>query len=701
MINPSPDGNTYQRLPSGTVKITIPEDASKHPSGYLSAIKNMLEQSLTSVETNDTPGIIIYSQTSPDTFSDNLKTLLQLQEEHTLQEQLAHITRLSLKIAQREKPIVAILHGSHLGAAFSWTLLADYRIACGANTATGFPETKYGLPPTLGAHAYLPPIVGDQQALHALTQGNTYSVRDGVDVGWINAVTNEKDALEKAEELIRDYVKKTTATKATEDDDKLADIVTQLERRANPHFSNITVTTDLIAARKVSSAAALLSAEQEAFITTLRKKNTVAVIRMQLFGVQEAREDRRADAFPTAQINKIGILGAGMMGSGIAYEVAKAGIDAVLKDVSSAAAEKGKSNVRKVIDKLIQRGLLTKSDQKDLLHRILATDDDQQLEGADLLIEAVYEDKELKYNLIKNTFPQLRRDGIFASNTTSLPITDLAHAADRPDQFIGLHFFSPVNRMPLVEVIRGKQTSEETLAKALQFVRRLNKVPIVVHDGPAFFTSRIFFHYLLEGITMLLEGKTVEEIDRAAVKAGFAVGPLAVLDEISLDLMVHVYAQLPTLHTSQQRACDYLSKMIAAGRHGRRSGKGFYEYPSDGSKKIAWMVPTFHTEKHEVDQEQIKNRLLHVVALDSYRCLEEGILEKTIDGDIGSVLGIGFAAHTGGVFSHIDQIGLRQFIDDCLHFQQYGEQWHIPRSLMALAKENFQFYTGLESNWER
>lgn len=409
--------------------------------------------------------------------------------------------------------------------------------------------------------------------------------------------------------------------------------------------------------------------------------------------LQEAIKKASSVQVSTGQIHKIGVLGAGMMGSGIAYEAARIGLNVILKDTDIQIAQRGKILIERICEKLIKKGHMDENDRTEVLKRIWSTENPEDLKGCDLIIEAVFEDQKLKTDLIQEYFPYLNPDGFFASNTTSLPITNLAAVSPHPENFIGMHFFSPVDRMSLVEIIRGKHTSEETLSKALGFVHRLGKVPIVVHDGPAFFTSRIFFNYLLEGITMLLEGIPLAVVEADAHQAGFAVGPLAVLDEISLSLMTHVYEQLPELHPSQQRAYDYLKKLINQGRNGRLAEKGFYTYPSDGRKKEIWNDPDLAPSTTLTDEEDIKKRLLHVVALDSYRCLDTGILERPIDGDIGAVLGIGYPTHTGGVFGHIDQVGMKQFIADCQRFASYGEQWEIPTSLFDLAEKDFTFYS--------
>ncbi|MDR2284013.1 MAG: 3-hydroxybutyryl-CoA epimerase, partial [Sphingobacterium sp.] len=296
----------------------------------------------------------------------------------------------------------------------------------------------------------------------------------------------------------------------------------------------------------------------------------------------------------------------------------------------------------------------------------------------DMIIEAVFEDLSLKKTVIQASQSGLRSGAFFASNTTSLLISELAKSSLEPKSFIGMHFFSPVDRMKLVEIIRGKETSPETVEKAIQIAHKLGKTVIVVNDGPGFYTSRVFFNYLLEAISMLLEGIPAAEIEADARAAGFGASPLAVLDEISLPLMLHVYDQLPSLSNSQQRAYRYLTTLVAQGRLGRKAGKGFYNY---GESKTLWKDPTLPTASPTMEQGTISKRLLHVMALDSYRCLEEGILDNPDDGDIGSTLGIGYPRHTGGVFGHVEQVGIAQFVRECEQFADKGEQWDIPESL--------------------
>ncbi|ERJ58902.1 hypothetical protein M472_08975 [Sphingobacterium paucimobilis HER1398] len=366
------------------------------------------------------------------------------------------------------------------------------------------------------------------------------------------------------------------------------------------------------------------------------------------------------------------------MGAGIAFEAAKAGIQVLLKDVTIEQAQQGKSYSERVCLKLIELGKMQAEQMAPLLANIHPVADYDTFHDLDMIVEAVFEDMDLKKTVIEASQSGLRPGAFFASNTTSLLISELAESSQDPTNFIGMHFFSPVDRMKLVEIIRGKETSPQTVEKATQLAHILGKTVIVVNDGPGFYTSRVFFNYLLEAISMLLEGIPAEMIEAQARQAGFGASPLAVLDEISLPLMLHVYDQLPSLSNSQRRAYRYLETLIAQGRSGRKTGKGFYNY---GESKNLWKDPTLPTSAPLIDEGTIAKRLLHIMALDSYRCLEEGILDSTSDGDTGSILGIGYPRHTGGVFQHIDQVGLPQFVQECEQFADKGEQWEIPDSL--------------------
>jgi len=598
------------------------------------------------------------------------------------------------------KPIVSILDSNCTGIGLATMLWSEYRIA-GPQVKLGFPESKFGLFTGFATTITLAQLVGSTAALNLLTQGKLISNKEALELGLVNEVTTDiEQSLTLAKNWILENSKTSISTPApaviSDEFEEACAVVLKKTRGLLPG------TNAVVQLLKTSQSLALIEAveaEVKLYHKVLSAPEPLHMVRTLYEGILQAQHPERIKSLGNYAIKKIGILGAGMMGSGIAYEAARAGISVVLKDVNKTQAEQGKAYSAKLCDKLLAQGQINSLQQQTLLANIQPSDQVADLVDADLIIEAVFEDLELKAEVTRQSLPYLAENGFFASNTTSLPITTLAAATDRPERFIGMHFFSPVDRMPLVEIICGTQTDQVTLQKAIVIALRLGKIPIVVHDGPGFFTSRIFFNYLLEAITMLLEGIPASQIEEEAIQAGFAVGPLAVLDEISLELMLHVYDQFPTLHNSQRRAYAHLSKMIKNGRKGRKSGHGFYDYDAASKTKTVWQNPALPTSGESPSSGIIQKRLLHVMALDSYRCLEEGILEQPIDGDIGSILGVGYAAHTGGVFGHIDLTSLPVFVRECQSFLRLGEQWEVPPSLIEHADRNFKFYTGFDSNW--
>ncbi len=370
---------------------------------------------------------------------------------------------------------------------------------------------------------------------------------------------------------------------------------------------------------------------------------------------------------------RVGILGAGMMGAGIAYAQASRGIATVLEDVSLENAQRGKAYCLKITDPRVEKGLMSPLEQKALLDRITATEFPADLKGCDLIIEAVFENRELKAAVTREAEPMLAPGGFFASNTSTLPISGLAQASSRPQRFVGIHFFSPVDKMKLVEIIRGQQTDDETVARAYDYVQALGKLPIVVNDSRGFYTSRTFGTYVMEGAAMLSEGIPAAVIENAAVQAGMPVGPLAVLDETALTLSVHVIEQTRADHQREGRAYEtspgerLVERMVKEFRRpGRAGGGGFYDYPA-GQKKHLWPGLQARFEKPTLrwDLQDVKDRLLYRQAVETVRCLAEGVLTSVHDANIGSIFGIGFPAWTGGAMQFIYGLGIEAFERRC------------------------------------
>ena len=377
----------------------------------------------------------------------------------------------------------------------------------------------------------------------------------------------------------------------------------------------------------------------------------------------------RPGTAPRYKPQKVGILGAGMMGAGIAWAQASRGIATVLKDVSAEKAEAGKAYSAKLTQARVDKGRMTAEAQQALLARITPTASAADLAGCDLIIEAVFESRDLKAKVTQEAEPQLAPGGFFASNTSTLPISGLATASSRPEKFVGIHFFSPVDKMKLVEIIRGKQTDDETVARAFDYVQALGKVPIVVNDSRGFYTSRTFGTFVMEGAAMLGEGIPAAAIENAAMQAGLPVGPLAVLDETALTLSVHVLDQTRVDYAAEGKTYTatpgelLVERMVKElKRPGRAGGGGFYDYPA-GAKKHLWpeLKPLFEKPGVEWNVQEIQDRLLYRQAIETARCLAEGVLTSVHDANIGSIFGIGFPAWTGGAMQFIYGAGIEAF----------------------------------------
>ena len=401
---------------------------------------------------------------------------------------------------------------------------------------------------------------------------------------------------------------------------------------------------------------------------------------------------------PSADYTKVGILGAGMMGAGIAYASAMAGLEVVLLDSDQPLAERGKAYSEKLLAKRVERGRMDEAKRDATLTNIQPTADYADLAGCDLIIEAVFENRDIKADVTKKAEAVIAEDAIFASNTSTLPITGLAEASARPANFIGLHFFSPVDKMPLVEIIRGEATSDECLARSMDFVKRIRKTPIVVNDSRGFYTSRVFGTYVREGMAMLAEGIKPALIENAGRMTGMPVGPLAVGDEVSIELMhkvaMQTKADLGEAYIAPAGEAVMTTMVETLGRLGRKAGKGFYDYPENERKRL-WpgLAAQFPIAADQPDVEEVKQRLLYVQAIETTRCLEEGVLTSAADADIGSILGWGFPAYAGGTLSLIDMVGAANFVTACDGLaQRHGDRFTPPKLLRDMAAKGERFH---------
>ena len=446
-----------------------------------------------------------------------------------------------------------------------------------------------------------------------------------------------------------------------------------------------------------------LRVESRWFAKILRSPEAAAMIRSLFVSMGELNKGARRPAeVPAKPVKKIGVLGAGFMGAGIAYVSALAGIDVVLIDRDQEAADKGKAHAQKLMTDQVNRGRATAADRDALLARITPTPDYAGLKDCDLIIEAVFEDRKIKEEVIAKAQAVIGKDTIFGSNTSTLPITSLASSFKEPRRFVGIHFFSPVDRMMLVEIILGKKTGDAALAVALDYVRAIRKTPIVVNDSRGFYTSRVVGTYIREGQLMLAEGVPAAMIENVGRIAGMPVGPLVALPStrVAVDLAWKVLKATEADLGAQAidpRQKALLEDMVEKrGRYGRKNGKGFYDYPQSGPKRLwpglADLQPT-KLDPDTIDVEELKHRLLAIQALESARCVEEGVVTDMREADVGSILGFGYAPFTGGTISYIDGMGSKAFVDLCNRLaKRHGERFKPPKLLRDMAKNGETFY---------
>jgi 3-hydroxyacyl-CoA dehydrogenase / enoyl-CoA hydratase / 3-hydroxybutyryl-CoA epimerase len=592
------------------------------------------------------------------------------------------------------KPFVAALEGSALGGGLEIALACHHRIGTVAPRARlGFPEVTLGLLPGAGGTQRLPRLIGIAKALPLLLEGRRVGFDEAFELGVLGAVVPAGGAVAAARAWLLD------SPVATQPWDAKGYRVPGGEVQSQ-HVSDLFGAASATVRKKTygnyPAPRAILSCvfeglqltidaglrvEQRYFIELLRGPEAKAMVRTMFFSLGAANKlSGRPAGIPPAKIQTVGVLGAGMMGAGIASVTAKAGARVVLIDRDAELAERGRA----------------RTEDDAVRGRIVATAEYDGLANADLIIEAVFEDRAIKADVTWRAEDVLPERAIFASNTSTLPISSLAAASRRPAQFIGIHFFSPVEKMPLVEIIRGDVTSDATLAAALDYVRMIGKTPIVVNDSRGFFTSRVFATYLNEGLALLRDGVAPALIENAGRMAGMAVGPLAVADEVSLSLSHHVRLQteadLGAAYVAGP-ADEVIDRFVTEfDRPGKRAGKGLYDYPPVGRKTL-WpgLAQHFPPAAHQPDVEEVKQRLLYVQSLEAARAYADGVIASAADGDVASILGWGFPAYTGGVFSLIEH-DPAAFATACEHLAAaHGERFHPSAIVHELARTGKRF----------
>ncbi len=612
------------------------------------------------------------------------------------------------------KPVAAAINGLALGGGLELTLACHYRVV-GDNPKIqlGLPEIKVGLFPGGGGTQRLTRLVGVQAAMMAMTEGKSFRPNDAKGAGIVHEVVPAGTEVEAAKAWVKGGGKATQPW-----DDKgfklpgggpyhpagIQNFLVGNAMLRKQTYGNYPAAMNLMKAVYEGVQLpmdAALRVETRYFIKTLMTPQAQGMIRSLFLSKQELDKGalRPADV-PKSDPKKVTVLGAGMMGAGIAYVNAMAGIETILIDRDQESADKGKAHVEELLKKRLSRGQLTQDKYDALLASVTATTDYDLIKGSDLVIEAVFENREIKADVTKRAEAQLEPGAIFGSNTSTLPITGLAEASVRPEDFIGIHFFSPVDKMMLVEIILGEKTGKAAIAKSLDYVMKIKKTPIVVNDGRGFYTSRCFGTYVAEGMAMLEEGISPVLIDNIGRSTGMPRGPLEMHDDVALDLSVKIAKQTAEdLGAAYQPlpGSEIVRKMVEdLGRYGRKNGKGFYDY--DQKPKVIWsgladLAPVKVDELSMADVEDQRRRLLFRQAVEVARCWEEGVIDDPGEADVGSILAWGFAPWTGGPITYLDQYGLKAFVEQAdAYAAKYGDRFSPPQLLRDMAAKGETFY---------
>ncbi|RYE43891.1 MAG: 3-hydroxyacyl-CoA dehydrogenase [Hyphomicrobiales bacterium] len=709
----------WERDDDGIVVLTIDDPGQRvntMNAGFVDALEGALDRIET--ERDTVAGVVVTS--GKDTFfaGGDLNDLRDATKDR-IDEFATFVDRNSALLRRLEtigRPVVAAVNGSALGGGLELALAAHHRVALdGPRNFVGLPEVTLGLLPGAGGVVRSVRMLGVERALsELLLQGQRRTVRSARELGIIDELVESKSELIAVSkkwilahpDAVQPWDVKGYRIPGGAPGDRSESLHSRLPAipallRKQSKGAHYPAPQNIVSAAVESAQVDFdnaLRIEARYFLdlaTGQVAKNMIQAFFFDMQAVNGAR-GRSADRTPW-RASKAVILGAGMMGAGIAYECARAGIDVVLKDVSLEAAERGKGYSHTLVDKQVAAGRKSREDGDALLARITPTDDPAAADGADLVIEAVFEDPAVKAQVLGEIEPYLADGALIGSNTSTLPITGLAGNVTRPEDFIGLHFFSPVDRMPLLEIIKGKQSSPDTLSRALDLAKQISKTPIVVNDSRGFFTSRVIGTFINEALALLGEGVPATTIEQASSQAGYPAPVLQLTDELNLELLRRV-------RDAAQRAAEdggqtwvghpaeaVLDRMLSEyGRAGRLAGAGFYEY--DGRKRTRlWsgLADAFGGRNTSVPFEDVVERLLFAEAIESVKCLDEGVLEAVPDANVGSILGIGFPGWTGGVLQFIDgyEGGVAGFV---ARAQQLAAAYHPrftpPASLVFLAE---------------
>jgi|GEM_PF-68084 len=690
---------------------------------YIEAMQKAVTQLETMVAKDEIKGVYLRSGKKTFFGGGDLTSLVEMPTELTEEEaaekyqSILDAKRPLRKLETLGVPVAVGINGAALGGGYEICLACHHRVALNAKgVEVGLPEAQLGLLPGAGGIVRMVRLFGCQTAITWLSAGKKFKAEKALEKGWVDALADSETEMHA---MAKAWLLANPDAEQPWDNDGFkipggspADKDVSQELQGLFYFGPVNVmnnTNGNFPAPKAIMACVHDVArvdfdtaekiEARYFLHLMTSQVAKNMIRTFFFQLNDINNGvSRPTAIEKTDVKKLGILGAGQMGAGIAFAAAKAGIEVVLKDISQENAERGKGYCQQVCEK---NKRLSNEQAAAILARVTPSASYEDLADCDLVIEAVFEDRKIKAQVTQETEAAVPEQCVFASNTSALPITELAEASSRPQNFIGMHFFSPAEKMPLVEIICGEQTSDEALAKAFDLTLQLGKTPIVVNEAPGFFTTRVISTTISEGAAMVLEGVNPVLIESAARFNGSPVGPLAAIDEISQETAYKNAQQVKADAESrgevfpENPAGMLVDRMVnEIDRRGKIHGGGYYDYPEGGKKQI-WpgLKEHFASEGYtEMPFEDIKDRLTFCQSLEAVRAMEEGVVESAADGNIGSIFGIGFPPNTGGVFQFINAYGVREFAERAKELAiRYGSQFEPPQLLLDKAEKNEQF----------
>lgn len=665
---------------------------------FLPVIKHLKEEKAK----GKVKGVIITSAKKTFLAGGDLDYLHETTDAHEIYEYAEKLKRFFRDLESPGVPVVAAINGTALGSGFELALACHHRIAINnPKIRLGHPEVTLGLIPGNGGIIRLLWLLGVEEAFSILTQGKRYTPKEAYEVKLIDALAvNEKDMLEQAKNWLmatkegrRPWDRENGAIadgklSLKEAEQVIRKLATRIHKETQGNFAAPRTILNILSEGCKVDFETACRIESRHFAELVKSKETKNMTKAFWYDFNAIlKGTNRPKGYGKFRPRKVGVIGSGQMGSGIATACAMKGLEVVLKDISKSVAERGKAYAGKILDDLAERGKITKEERSHLLDKIKTTETATDFETCDLVIEAVFENKNLKGKVLRESENHMDEYSIFASNTSSIPISKLAENSTRPKNFVGLHFFSPVEEVPIVEIVRGEKTSEETIARAFDFVKKIRKTPIIVKDSWGFFASRVQNTYILEGIHMLSEGYPPALIENIGLQSGMPKGALALADDLGLEMVLRFENQAAVLYGPkyiQHPAVPALVKMIEElNRKGAKKKAGFYDYPEEGERQL-WpeLAEHFLMSQETFTVGALTERLLFVQVIEAVWCLQEKVITSIPEANLGSIYGWGFPAFKGGVIQYIYDYGMEEFVQQCEAYErQFGPRFQAPALL--------------------